>query len=470
MSADSGGTDLHYLELMELAARIRAREISPVSVTRAQLDRIASLNGMLGSYALVMADVAMAQAKEAETEIAKGRYRGPLHGIPIAVKDLCWTKDCPTAAGMAIYKNYRPAEDATVVRRLRDAGAVLLGKLQLTEGAYSDYHPSVMPPKNPWNADYWAGISSSGSATATAAGMCYGSIASDTGGSIRWPSAVNGVTGLKPTWGRVSRHGVFELAATLDHVGLITRSAVDAGAMLNVIAGSDPYDPTAVLDPVPDYLASIGRNMRGLRLGVDADWNSNDVDAETQSVMSKAVEAFRTLGAVIVEVAFPNVTQSVADWVSNCAVEAAVAHEKTYPARKNEYGSILASVIETGRSLSGFDYQKIILRRLNLRGRVDALFNTINLLLTPAHPFRPPTLAMIKTLGKQPDLIFKLQRYTCPFNMTGHPTITLPGGFAEEGLPIGFQLVAANMDEATLIRAGAAFQGVTSWHHHHPVV
>jgi amidase len=463
-------TDLHYLELMELAGCIRRREVSPVEVTLAQLNRIASLNGELGSYALVMADVAMLQAEVAEAEIAAGRYRGPLHGVPIAVKDLCWTKGFPTAGGMAIYKNYRPDEDATVVRRLRAAGAVLLGKLQLTEGAYSDYHPSVTAPKNPWNADYWSGISSSGPATATAAGMCYGSIGSDTGGSIRWPSAANGVTGLKPSWGRVSRYGVFELAATLDHVGPIARSAAGAGALLGVIAGSDVHDPTAVLDPVPDYLASVGESMRGVRIGVDADWNGNDVDAKTQAVLQEAIEVFRTLGAVIVEVRFPEVTQSIADWVSNCAVEAAVAHGATYPVRKDEYGPILASVIEAGRALSGFDYQKILLRRLDLRGRVAALFSMIHLLLTPVHPFTPPTVTMIRTLGEQPELIAKLQRYTCPFNMTGHPTITLPGGFTEKGLPVALQLVAAHMGEATLIRAGCAFQSVTSWHRRHPIV
>jgi len=466
---DAVAPDLHYLGLMELAARIRAREVSPVAVTRAQLDRIASLNGALGSYALIMADVAKAQAEAAEAEIAAGRYRGPLHGVPIAVKDLCWTKGFPTAAGMAIYKDYRPDEDATVVRRLREAGAVLLGKLQLTEDAYSDYHPSVTPPKNPWNADYWPGISSSGPAAATAAGLCYASLGSDTGGSIRWPSAANGVTGLKPSWGRVSRHGVFELAATLDHVGPITRSAADAGAMLSAIAGSDPHDPTALLDPVPDYLAVVGQDVRGLRIGVDADWNGNDVDATTQAVLLEAIEAFRTLGAEIVDVRFPDVTQAIADWVPNCAVEAAVAHEATYPARKDEYGSILASVIETGRALSGFDYQKILLRRLDLRGRVAALFGTIDLLLIPVHPFPPPTVARMEAMGTQPELISKLQRYTCPFDMTGNPTITLPGGFTEAGLPIGFQLVAADLEEATLVRAGAAFQGVTSWHRRYPV-
>jgi amidase len=361
--------DLHYLELTELAARIKAREISPVKVTRSQLERIASVDAARGSYALVMADVAMAEAASAEVEIAAGHYRGPLHGVPIAVKDLFWTRGFPTAAGMAIYKDFRPHDDATVVRCLKEAGAVLLGKLQMTEGAYSDHHPSVTPPKNPWNADYWPGISSSGPGVATASGLCFGALASDTGGSIRWPSAANGVTGLKPTWGRVSRYGVFELAATLDHIGPMARSAADAGALLNAIAGTDPKDPTSMQEPVPDYLAVMRQGVRGLRIGIDAAWNNDDVDPATRAVVSEAAEVFRRLGATIVDIEFPDVTQAVADWAPNCAVEAAVAHEATYPARKREYGPVLASVIEAGRVLSGIDYQKILLRRLDLRGR-----------------------------------------------------------------------------------------------------
>jgi amidase len=465
---DIATDDLHYLELTEIAARIRIREISPLEVTRALLDRIAAVDAELGSYVRVMADAAMAQAESAHAEIAAGRDCGPLHGVPIAVKDLFWIRNVPTAAGTIVHNDFRPDEDATVVHRLSKAGAVVLGKLQLTEGAYSDHHPSVAPPKNPWNSGYWPGISSSGSAVATAAGLCYGSLASDTGGSIRWPCAANGLTGLKPSWGRVSRHGVFELAATLDHVGVIARSATDAGAMLGIIAGPDLGDPTAVLDPVPDYLAAAEQDVRGLRIGFDAKWSSDGVDVATQQVLGEAIEALRALGADIVNVRFPDVKQTVADWVPNCAVEAAVAHEATYPARKDEYGPVLAAVIEAGRALSAFDYQRILLRRLELRGRVASLFETIDLLLIPVHPFPPLTLAMIRTLGEQPDLIARLQEYTCPFNMTGHPTITLPGGFSATGMPIAFQLVAANLDEATLIRAGAAFQRVTSWHRRHP--
>jgi amidase len=464
--------DLHYLELTELAAHVRARRISPVTATRLQLDRIASVDAALGSYALVMpeaamAEAAMAEAASAEAEISAGHYRGPMHGVPIAVKDLFWTKGFATTGGMAIHKNFHPHDDATVVRRLKEAGAVLLGKLQMTEGAYSDHHPAVTPPKNPWHADYWPGISSSGPGAATAAGLCFGALASDTGGSIRWPAAANGVTGLKPTWGRVSRYGAFELAATLDHIGPMARSAADAGALLSAIAGSDPRDPTAVLDPVPDYLAASRQGVRGLRIATAAAW-SEDIHPATQAVMSQAAEVFRTLGATISDVKFPDVTQAIADWVPNCAVEAAVAHQATYPERRSEYGPVLASVIEAGRALSGTDYQKILLRRLDLRGRVAAVFRTIDLLLIPVHPFAPLTLATIRTLGEQPELIAKLQRYTCPFDTTGHPTMTLPGGFSDTGLPLAFQLVAAHLGEATLVRAGAAFQEATSWHRRRP--
>ncbi|MFS2007455.1 amidase [Duganella sp. CT11-25] len=462
-------TDLHYLELTEIAALIRKRIISSREVTRAQFDRIALLDGELHSYALLMADTAFMQADAADAEIAAGKVRGPLHGVPIAVKDLCQIEGVRTGAGMTIGRSVAD-RDATVVRRLRDGGAVLLGKTQLTEGAYSDYHPSITPPRNPWNPDYWTGISSSGSAAATAAGLCYGALASDTGGSIRWPSAANGVTGLKPSWGRVSRYGVVELAASLDHVGTIARSARDAGTLLGAIAGGDPQDPTSLRDPVPDYQCPGDASLSGLRIGIDRAWNGDGVDAGTQAVLANASAAFSELGARIVEVQFPDVRQVVADWVPNCAVEAAVAHQATYPAHKEQYGPILASVIDAGRAISAIEFQHILLRRMAFRGRVDAIFGAIDLLLTPVQPFAPLTLAKIKTLGEQPELIAALQRYTSPFDMSGHPTLTLPGGFSAEGMPIGIQLVAGRLAEATLIRAGAAFQSGSAWHQRHPVV
>src|SRR5215475_6633276 len=261
--------ELWYLELVEVGRCIRARQLSSVEVTQAILDRIVRLDPHFKAYATLTPDLALAQARQADQEISRGALLGPLHGVPIAVKDLCHTKGIPTAAGMPMHKAHRPAGDATVVTRLRAAGAVLLGKLQLTEGAYGAHHPAIDPPVNPWSAVHWTGVSSSGSGVATAAGLCYGSLGSDTGGSIRFPSTMNGVTGLKPTWGRVSRAGVFALAPSMDHVGPIARNARDAAALLGALAGADVDDPTAAHDAVPDYLRDIDQGVRALRIGID---------------------------------------------------------------------------------------------------------------------------------------------------------------------------------------------------------
>jgi amidase len=459
--------ELHFLELTELARRLQRRELTSVEVTRLELERIGKLDPVLACYAYVAPELALAAAEAADAEIAAGYYRGPLHGVPLGVKDLFWTKGVPTAAGMAIHRDFLPAEDSTVVARLKQAGAVLLGNLQMTEGAYSDHHPSITPPRNPWNPEYWTGISSSGSASATAAGLCYGALGSDTGGSIRWPCGATGLTGIKPTWGRVSRFGAFELAASLDHVGPIARSVVDAAAILSVIAGPDHKDPTTLAEQPPQYLALSNDGVRGLRIGVDPAWNCVDVDASVQCVLADAAETFRALGAQMTQVAVPEVTQAAIDWAPACALEAAVAHQATYPARKTEYGTVLASVLEAGHAVSALDYQALRLRRMELRGRFEHLFQSIDLLLAPVQPFAPLTLAEIRTLGAQPELILKLQRYTAPFDMTGHATVTLPGGSGDAGMPIGFQL--AGRDEGDLIRAAAAFQRETSWHRHHPM-
>lgn len=459
-------TELHYLELLELAECLRKREITSIEATTAQLERIAELDSHLASYALINVEEALASASAADAEIAAGKYRGPLHGVPIGVKDLFYTKGIRASGGMPIYREFCPDEDATAVARLRAAGAVILGKLQMTEGAYSDHHPSVIPPKNPWNPLYWTGISSSGPAAATAAGLCYGSLASDTGGSIRWPCAATGLTGIKPTWGRVSRFGVFDLAPTLDHVGTIARSARDASALLGAIAGHDPKDLTTLLDPVPDYLAA--GDIRGLRIGIDARWNTEDVDNSVSQVLKAATGAFIEIGAIQVHITAPNVAQSIVDWPTICAVEAALAHKQTYPARKDEYGPVLASVLETGHAIPAMEFQKCLQRRMDLRARFAELFRQIDVLLAPAQAFAPLSLDTIRTLGVQPELILKLQRFTAPFDITGDPTITLPGGFSEDGLPIAVQLIAGHLREPQVIRAARAFQKATSWHRKHP--
>ena len=307
--------DLCYLDLVEAGRRIQARQLSSTEVTQAVLDRIARLDPRLKSYATLTPDLALAQARKADSEIASGALAGPLHGVPIAVKDLCRTKGIPTAAGMPIHKDYRPDRDATVVTRLREAGAVLLGKLQLTEGAFGAHHPAIDPPVNPWSAEHWTGVSSSGSGVATASGLCYGSLGTDTGGSIRFPSTMNGVTGLKPTWGRVSRAGVFALAESMDHIGPMTRSAADAAAMLGALAGVDPDDPTASHEPVPDYLVGIGEGVREVRIGIDRVLNAAGSDADMVRATEEAARVLTQIGAKMRDVKFPSPDAVVRDWI-----------------------------------------------------------------------------------------------------------------------------------------------------------
>lgn len=461
-------SELHYLELVDIGQRIQRREISPVEVAQAQLDRIATLDGKLHSYVTVMAESALKEAKVAEAEISQGIIRGPLHGVPVAVKDLCWAAGVPNTSGTTIHKNFIPTEDGTAVRKLREAGAVLLGKLTLTEAAYADHHPSVSAPVNPFNPSYWSGTSSSGSGVATAAGLCYASLGTDTGGSIRFPSSANGLTGLKPTWGRVSRYGAFELAATLDHIGPMARSAADVGAVLGAIAGPDPKDRTASLTAVPNYLSGMTRGLRGLRVGVDARWNSEGVDAATSQVVANAIALFSELGAEIREIEFPDASQAIRDWFPLCAIETAVAHEDTYPSQKAMYGASLADLIELGHKQRGTDYQRIILNRYDFTGRVRSVFEGVDLILMPSQGVASPTLERMQKWGENSELMHSMLRFTSPFDMTGNPTLTLPGGFTEAGTPIAFQLISRHFEEETLIRAGWAYQHVTDWHQRHP--
>ncbi|MBI5617405.1 MAG: amidase [Gammaproteobacteria bacterium] len=462
--------ELHYLELLEVGRQIQCRQRSSLEVTQALLERIAAVEPRLGSYVTVMSGQALADARRADEEIAAGRARGPLHGVPLAVKDLLWTAGVPTSHGMTIHRDFVPAEDATTVRRLRAAGAVLLGKLKQTEGAFADHHPQIPAPLNPWGAALWSGASSSGSGVATASGLCFGALGTDTGGSIRFPSAANGITGLKPTWGRVSRHGAFELAASLDHIGPMARSAADAGAILGAIAGADPRDPTAAHEPVPDYLAMMTRGLEGLRVGIDRAWTVERVDAPTQAVLLEVLKTLESVGARVHDLRFPDAEQAVQDWTPLCAVETAVAHDATYPSRRDDYGPGLAALIDLGRSLSALDYQRLALRRADFAGRVRGVFETTDLLLVPATAVAGVTVEQMTKLGEDPTLLSAMLRYTCPFDLTGSPTLTLPGGRTPTGAPVAFQFVAPHFREDLLVRAGWAFQRATDWHRRHPAI
>jgi amidase len=461
-------SEWHYLEIGDIARQLATRKVSSVELTEHLLRRIERLDPALKSYALVTPELALAQATEADRMLDKRQILSQLHGVPIAVKDLCFTQGIATAAGMPLHRDFVPAFDATVVRRLREAGAVLLGKLQLTEGAFADHHPAVAPPVNPWHADHWSGASSSGSGVATAAGLCFGSLGSDTGGSIRLPSAADGVTGLKPTWGRVSRHGCFELAASLDHIGPMCRSADDAAIMLGAIAGIDADDPTTLRADVPDYQAADARELRGLRVGYDEGYALANVEPDVRRAVEDALRVMRSLGASIVPMKFPDVDGAVADWPLNCAVETAVAHEATFPSRRAEYGPGLAAFIEAGRALSGTDYQRILLRRREFTGRVQRSLDAVDVMLIPAIPFTVPTVQRMATLGQVPAELAALIRFTAPLSMSANPTLTVPAGFTAKGLPVAVQFVGQHLGEPAICRAGRAFQGATDWHRRHP--
>ena len=295
----------HYMGLQEIGRLIASREVSPVDLTQRMLDRITTVDATLKSYATLMADQAMAAARTAEQEIQSGKYRGPLHGVPVAVKDLCYTKGVRTMGGTPVFRDFVPEVDATVVSRLRNAGAVVLGKLNLTEGAFGGYHPDFDIPLNPWDRSRWPGVSSSGSGVATAAGLCFGAIGTDTGGFIRFPSSANGIVGLKPTYGRVSRFGVIALAESLDHVGPMARRVADVALMFDAVAGHDPKDPTSLVVLAPNTVDEIGQGVQGLRIGIDRAYALAGIDSGQVGSIEDALKVLGGLGAQIVEVHMP---------------------------------------------------------------------------------------------------------------------------------------------------------------------
>ena len=456
--------ELHYLSLVDAGKKIAGGEISSAELTAAMLARIEKLNGSLHAYVTVLGESAMAEAAEADAELARGEGRGPLHGVPIAVKDLMAIAGVRTSAGMPILKDRKPDHDATVVTRLRAVGAVILGKLEMTEGAYASHHPDITDPVNPWNADYWPGVSSSGSGVATAGGLCFASLGTDTGGSIRFPSLACGTVGLKPTWGRVSRYGVFPLSETLDHIGPMTRHVGDAAAMLGALAGADDNDPTTLTAEVPDYLAGLAGGVRGIKIGVDEQFNTRDVDPVVADAVTSAINVLRGEGAEIVPITIPPHDAVVASWMPICAAEAVLGHAETYPSRADEYGPVMGGLLEVGVNLSGADYARATIIRRNFCGQLARLFDAIDVIAAPSLVVLPPRLDAMDDLGSLETLI----RFTSPFDHSGSPTISLPCGFTETGTPLGFQLIGRHLDEGLLLRAGHAFERATVWNARHP--
>ena len=463
-------TPLHFRTITEVAEAIASKEVSPVEIAAAMLQRIDELDGRLKSYATVMADSAMAAAQKAAQEIDAGMSRGPLHGVPIAVKDLCFTKGIRTMGAAKVLTDHVPSFDGTVIAKLKSAGAILLGKLNLTEGAMGGYNPEFDIPKNPWNPDRWTGSSSSGSGVATAAGLCLGSLGSDTGGSIRFPSAACGIVGIKPTWGRVSRYGVLALAESMDHVGPMTRSVADAGIMLEAIAGFDPNDPTSLPNPVPNMLEGIGRGIAGVRIGFDENYATNDIDIELAEAVRAGVEVLATQGAEIVDVQLPDVDEYVSAWPTLCSTEAVLAHAATYPSQRDDYGPWFQGWLDMGAQVSGADYAKANNLRAACTGHLKRVFEGIDVLVCPSMSAPPHVITPEILYGPKEDRSTKFQRFTVPFDYNGAPTLSVPCGMSSEGLPLSIQFVGKHLTEPLLCQVGHAYESSTPWHNLHPDV
>lgn len=452
--------DIHALSLSDVTRRTKSGELSARGVAEAMLARIAKKDQEFGAYVSVDEERVLQTADALDERRKRGEPLGPLHGAPIALKDLLWTKGVATSCGTAVMADWRPDEDATVVTRLEAAGALVLGKVKLTEGAFGEHHPSVSPPINPWDASRWTGVSSSGSGVAVAAGMAHGAIGTDTGGSIRFPSAACGLVGVKPTYGRVSRHGAFPLADSLDHVGPMTRGVEDAARMLQAMAGHDPLDETSAQVPVPAYASFSLENLAGVKVGVDWDYVREGVDESIHRLIDNALALLRSIGAEIIDVEIPNTDVLVDNWMVTCGVECARAHAAFFPDRKDEYGPALAGLIEGGLVATPAEYERLQQERLAFRSGLDAALQGIDALIAPC--LVAPVPAAERSVPRRPGSP-RFIRFTAPFDYSGHPSVTLPMDVDAEGLPRAFQLIGEHFAEGRLLGIAHAIEQATQF-------
>ena len=454
--------------IFEMGESFRKKSVSPVELTRDFLARIEKLNPRLNAFITVMAGSALAQARQAEAEIARGNWRGPLHGIPLGLKDLIDTAGVRTTAASALFKDRIPTRDAEIVRRLRNAGAVLLGKLNLHEFAYGgsslvSYFGVV---RNAWNPEHIAGGSSGGSATAVAAGLCCGAIGTDTAGSIREPAALCGVVGLKPTYRRVSSRGVIPLSISYDHVGPIARTVADAAAVLQAIAGFDVEDKTSSNVPVEDYSALLTRDdLKRVKIGVPRRFFFEDLDPEVAFATDEALSTLAALGAEIRDVRLAVPTDRK---LQNA--ESYASHADSVARSPDLYQPETLRRIRTGQKVSEAEVVECRRELERTRHDIAAIFADVDLLVTPTTPIAAPTIA---ELQHNPDLLrpreLLLLRNTRPFNVWGLPAISIPCGFTRAGLPVGLQMAGPHWGEIGVLWAAHAYEQATAWHKREPL-
>lgn len=468
-------TELHYKPITEQAAMLRAGELSPVELTSGYLDRISALNDRLGAYITVMGEQAMAQARQAESEIQAGEDRGALHGIPIGIKDIIYTKGVLTSGGSKVLADFVPDEDSTIVRRLDDVGAVLLGKLNLSEFAVGGTidHP-FGTPRNPWNTDHTAGGSSSGSGIAAAGGLCAGALGSDTGGSVRGPAGFCGIVGLRPTYGRVTRQGVLAMCWSMDTVGPMTRTVADCALMLNAIAGKDSLDSTSSDASVPDYTMGLGNGVEGLRIGLPSEmFGYEGLDVDVSESVLRAVAALGEQGATSEEMSLPMCANSGAVFIGTADVDCAAYHAEWLRTKPDDYDWSTRTRLETASLAPAWAYLRAQRARELIRRELTAALEKYDVVILPTGPVAAPTIEA--STGKpggyyQGKLDLGRRRYTSPAALAGLPALSVPCGFSDAGLPIGMQIIGRAFDEATLFRVGQAYESATEWHARHPAV
>lgn len=464
-TAKTSFADTCWLSINEVSQLLRSRKISSVELTQICLDRIERLNPGLNAFIRVTADSALTHAHEAEREIQKGHWRGPLHGVPIALKDLFDTADVPTTAASGLLKDRIPAKDCEVVLRLKSAGAVLLGKLNMHEFAYggSSIISFFGPVRNPWSTEHIAGGSSAGSAVAVAAGLCYGALGSDTGGSIRQPSAYCGTVGLKPTYGRVSTRGVIPLSWSCDHVGPITRCVTDAAVTLQALAGYDPGDPNSLDAPVPDYVAAL-HETRPLRVGIPHAYFYEKLDPEVESAMTGALSVIGKLVSTVQDVEMP-----ASGDTTILRAEAYAYHFESLRKSPELYHPETLRRIRSGEDISAVTYIQAYRQLEEQRHNIRKAFELVDLFITPTTPVPPfstaELLADVNGLRSKETLMLHNTR---PFNISGLPSISVPCGFTKTGLPIGMQITGAPWAEGEVLRLARAYEQQTSWHTYRP--
>ena len=467
--------ELPFLDATALAELIRSGEVSPVEATQAYLSRIEQVDSSLNSYIAVTAERALAEARQAEQEIAAGKYRGPLHGVPVAVKDQFCTAGVGTTGGSEILRDYVPDYDATVMSKLREAGAVLLGKLNMSEFAMGDaFHHPYGRPRNPWDLTRNPGTSSSGSGAATAAFLCATSLGEDTAGSIRGPAAFCGLVGIRPTWGLVSRHGMLASTWSMDAAGPISRTVRDCAVTLGAIAGYDPNDPYTRNAPVPDYLDGLDDGIRGLRVGVLSDRvNADGVEPDVRDAVNGALAQMGELGAEIEEISIPLIAQSAAISTTLIYVDATGVHRRGLLEHPEMYDHNNRVRLLTGALIPAQAHQKASRLRHIIREQILDALSRVDVLALPASSVQAtpiPTEAGMAKNGKHEFLAMLGGRrtYTTPGNLAGVPALSINCGFTSDNLPVGLQLVGRPYDEPTVFRAAYAYEQATDWHTRRP--